>query len=71
MDYSFSNTSSVTTVKNTAPAIVNKNDSLRILNLKQWKQGLYVMEAVCKDGLLTVTCPVRQAETKTISINVD
>ena len=29
------------------------------------------IKAVCKDGLLTVTCPVRQPETKTISVNVD
>lgn len=29
------------------------------------------IKANCKDGLLTISCPVRQPESKTININVD
>lgn len=45
----FKNTS-VEIIKNAVPTKVNTNDSVRIPNLRSWKQGIYVMEAHSKDA---------------------
>jgi hypothetical protein len=37
-------------VNPTVKATINSNDSVKLANLKQWKQGVYVMEAFSKDA---------------------
>jgi hypothetical protein len=46
----FNNTSTLVPLKTGGSTKVNSNDSLKLANLKLWKQGVYVMEAFSKDA---------------------
>ena len=46
----FKNTSVLVPLKTGNSTTVNSNDSVKIPNLKSWKQGVYVMEAHSKDA---------------------
>ncbi|MES2591160.1 MAG: alpha-2-macroglobulin family protein [Bacteroidota bacterium] len=49
-DKTFKNISVSTSQKSASPIVKNTNDSIKISNLKNWKQGVYVMEAHSKDA---------------------
>jgi len=49
-DKPFSNTTTLVTLKTGTSTKVNTYDSVKIANLKNWKQGVYVMEAHSKDA---------------------